>query len=404
MKFFNVTSLDKSLEILEENFNFRLRKESVSTEDSMDRILSEDIFSNFNLPSYNRSTVDGYAINVEDSFGANENMGTLLKMVGSVDIGKNCERKIFRGEAMYVPTGGMIPPGCSGVVMIEDTDILGEEILINKGISQNSNLILEGSEIKKDELVLKKGTKLSYSHIAILSALGVSKVQVYDKIKFFLISTGDEIVDIKETLKLGQVFDINTYALKAMIEQNKGIVVKKILVKDNLLLLKEQIREGIKCSDIVIISGGSSVGVMDYTEKAILENEGNILVHGISIKPGKPTIIAKAKEKIILGLPGHPQSAITVFRIILDKILKKENRFIIGEVGENIFGDPGKSVVINVKMEIQTIDGKECIKVYPVYSKSSMVKPLIQSDGYIIIPPHREGVYKNESIKVWLNE
>lgn len=404
MKFFNVTSLEKSLEILEENFDFRLRAEIVDTEESLDRVLSQDIFSTLNLPSYNRSTVDGYAINVEDSFGASESMGTLLKMVGSIDIGKNCERKILRGEAMYVPTGGMIPPGCSGVVMIEDTDILGEEILVNRGISQNSNLILEGSEIKKGELVLKKGTKLSYSHIGILSALGVSEVEVYDRIKFYLISTGDEIVDIKETLKLGQVFDINTYALKAMIEKNMGIVVKKVLVKDNLSLLEKQIREGIHSSDIVIVSGGSSVGVMDYTEKAILENNGKILVHGISIKPGKPTIIAKAKEKIILGLPGHPQSAITVFRIMLDKILRKENRFIIGEVGENIFGDPGKSVVINVTIEIETIEEKQCIKVYPVYSKSSMVKPLIQSDGYIVIPPHREGVYKNESIKVWLNE
>ena len=294
MKFFNVTSLEKSLEILEENFDFRLRAEIVDTEESLDRVLSQDIFSTLNLPSYNRSTVDGYAINVEDSFGASESMGTLLKMVGSVDIGKNCERKILRGEAMYVPTGGMIPPGCSGVVMIEDTDILGEEILVNRGISQNSNLILEGSEIKKGELVLKKGTKLSYSHIGILSALGVSEVEVYDRIKFYLISTGDEIVDIKETLKLGQVFDINTYALKAMIEKNMGIVVKKVLVKDNLSFLEKQIREGIQSSDIVIVSGGSSVGVMDYTEKAILENNGKILVHGISIKPGKPTIIAKA--------------------------------------------------------------------------------------------------------------
>nr|MBP9509938.1 molybdopterin molybdenumtransferase MoeA [Fusobacteriaceae bacterium] len=172
MKFFNVTSLERSLEIIDENF--KLKEEKIDTEDSLGRILCEDIFSDLDLPSYNRSTVDGYAIDVSDSFGARENSGTLLKIAGSVDIGKVAKQILSKGEAIYIPTGGMVPQGANGVVMIEDTDLLGDDILINKGISENSNLILAGSEVKKGELVIKKGTKISYSHIAMLSALGVS--------------------------------------------------------------------------------------------------------------------------------------------------------------------------------------------------------------------------------------
>lgn len=402
MKFFNVTSLERSLEIIDENF--KLKEEKIDTEDSLGRILCEDIFSNLDLPSYNRSTVDGYAIDVSDSFGARENSGTLLKIAGTVDIGKVAKQILSKGKAIYIPTGGMVPQGANGVVMIEDTDLLGDDILINKGISENSNLILAGSEVKKGELVIKKGTKISYSHIAMLSALGVSTVQVSKKIKFYIISTGDEIVDIKENLKLGEVFDINTYALKGIIEENKGEVVKKVLIKDCLSSFENHIKEGIEQSDILLISGGSSVGVLDFTEKAILNNGGEILVHGISIKPGKPTIIAKNKDKLVLGLPGHPQSAITVFKVILDRIMRKKNKFTLGTLGENIFGDPGKTLFINVKIRVEMVEGKEVVKVYPIYSKSSMIKTLIESDGYIVIEPHREGVYKNEIVKVWLNE
>lgn len=401
MEFFNVVSLEECIKILKKNFNFEKKKEKLSLENSLGRILAQDIYSEIDIPGYDRSTVDGYAINVSDSSGASETMPTLMELKGFIRMGEISQIELKRGETAYVPTGGMVPKGANGIIMIEDSEKLGDnEILINRGISKNTNLILQGSEVRKNEKILSKGTKIGVYEISVLASLGKSEIEVYDQIKFHIISTGDEIIDITSSLEYGQIYDINGYAFKAMIEKKLGIVIKKVIVKDNLELLEKSIEEGIEKSDIVVISGGSSVGTMDYTKKSIEKNKGEILVHGMSIKPGKPTIIAKSNEKMILGLPGHPQSGITVFRIILDTIFDIKRKYTLGKLTENVFGDPGKTIFINVKIE----NFENEIKIIPIYGKSSMVRPLMQSDGYIIIPSHREGLYMNENVKVWLND
>lgn len=397
MEFFNITPLEKCIDILKNSFNFNLEYEEISLCEIVGRVLAEDIYSNFNIPSFNKSTVDGYALNVYDTFGARENTGSLLKVVGSVNMGEIYKGELSPGEAIYVPTGGMIPKNSNGVVMIENTDTLGDEIIVNKSISLNGNIVLEGSEIKKGELIVKKNEKLTLMHIPILSSIGIHTIKVLKKPKFYIISTGDEVVDLHTPLRDGQIYDVNGYIFKGMIEQYKGIVTKKVLINDNLDKLENFIKEGISTSQIVVISGGSSVGVMDYTKKAILNNFGEILVHGINLKPGKPTIIAKCSDKLILGLPGHPQSSIVVFRTILDTIFENKRRYVLGTLSENIFGDPGKYVFIHVKIDSE-------MQISPIYSKSSMVRPLLESDGYIIIPSHREGLYANEIVKVWLND
>lgn len=401
MEFFNVVSLEECIKILKKNFNFEKKKEKLRLENSLGRILAQDVYSEIDIPGYDRSTVDGYAINVSDSSGASETMPILMELKGAVGMGEISQIELKRGETAYVPTGGMVPKGANGIIMIEDSEKLGDnEILISRGISKNTNLILQGSEVRKNEKILSKGTKIGVYEISVLASLGKSEIEVYEQIKFHIISTGDEIIDISSPLKYGQIYDINSYAFKAMIEKKLGIVIKKVIVKDNPELLEKSIKEGIEKSDIVVISGGSSVGTMDYTKKSIEKNKGQILIHGMSIKPGKPTIIAKSNEKMILGLPGHPQSGIIVFRIILDTIFNIKRKYTLGKLTENVFGDPGKTIFINVKIE----NFENEIKIIPIYGKSSMVRPLMESDGYIIIPSHREGLYMNENVKVWLND
>ena len=302
---------------------------------------------------------------------------------------------------MYIPTGGMLPRGTDAMVMVEDCEELGDEILVNRGISQLSNVILKGSEIKSGDLLIRKGERITSSHIGVLSSIGMSKVKVYEKIKFSIISTGDEIIELGKELKIGEVYDINTNIFRALVEEGLGEVTSTFLVKDNLDILSSTLQESLKNAHVVLISGGSSVGVRDFTEKAIDDIGGDIFVHGIALKPGKPTIIAKYRDKFIFGMPGHPQSGVNVFKALVEPVFLNRKRVkVYGELGENIFGDPGKTCFINVRLEM----GNQKLQVYPVISKSSMIRPVLEGDGYISIPDYKEGFYKGDIVEVILND
>lgn len=400
MKFFKTVSLEEALKIIENKNQIVLEKEKIRIDKCLGRVLAETIFSSIDLPSYNRSTVDGYAINVKDTFGASETFPSPLTLTGEIKMGEISNSFVNSGECIYVPTGGMVPLGANGVVMIEDCERLESEMLIHRGISQFSNMILCGDEIKKDTLILPEFTKLTPYHIGVLASVGVEYIEVFKKLKFTIISTGDEIVDIGQNLKDGQIYDINTYILKALIEEMGGEVIKTHLVVDNPDLLKSSLENSISKSNLVLISGGSSVGTRDYTRDCIEELGGEVLIHGMNIKPGKPAIISKCQETFVIGLPGHPQSAVNVFKILMDPFFKIKKKFLYGKLSENIFGDPGKATFISVKL----IEEENSLIVVPIFSKSSMIRPLMDSDGYIVIPAHREGLYEGESVKVILNE
>lgn len=399
--FFKTIKLNEAIELIDKNFIKPSHTELVLLKDSLNKIIAQDIFSNIDLPSFNRSTVDGYAIRSNDINGASEFSPIPLNYIGEIKMGDINNSSLKPNECMYIPTGGMIPNNSDTMVMIEDCDSLEDEILINKNISRLSNIIFKGSEIKKGELLIKKNEKITSSHIGVLASMGIEKIEVFKKINFSIISTGDEVVEIGNKLKLGEVYDINTHLFSSLIKEAGGEVKTTILLKDNLESLSENLLASLETSDVVLISGGSSVGTRDFTEGAIANIGGEIFVHGISLKPGKPTIIAKFKNKLIFGMPGHPQSGVTVFKALIQSgILNKKRKIIYGELAENIYGDPGKTCFLNVKLTLEN----QKIKIYPLTSKSSMVRPLLDSDGYIEIPEHREGFYKNEIIEVILND
>jgi len=407
MEFFNLISVEEAENRLMENFkDFQLGIEEVHILECADRILAEDVISDIDVPEFNRSTVDGYAIKSQDSNGASETIPSLLNIVGKVEVGQVPNKSIKSGEAMYIPTGGMIPEGADGVVMIEHTEKLDEEnLMIYKSISPHENVIYKGDDIKKGEIIVGRGRRLTPETIGVLAALGRSKIKVYKRPKFYIISTGDEIVDIDEELQLGKVRDINTYTLYSLIVKLGGQVVGKAIVKDQYELLRAQVEKALEISDMVLISGGSSVGTRDYTAKVVNSFNGKgVFVHGMAIKPGKPTIIGEARGKVIFGLPGHPVSSIVVFKTLVETFVKRKMGVreytprIRAVLDFNCHSSPGKRTYQMVKL--REVDG--IIHATPNFGKSGMISLLSNSDGYIILDPHEEGVYKGEEREVYL--
>ncbi|WP_425449429.1 molybdopterin molybdotransferase MoeA [Dethiothermospora halolimnae] len=406
MEFFNVLSVDETKKLMLEKFNnVEIESETVDILKGQDRVLYKDVISHNNVPNFDRSTVDGYAIKSSDSHGATEAIPSVLNLLGEVHMGETTDKIIKSGGAIYVPTGGMIPKGADGVVMIENVEKLDNDtIFVHKPISFGENIIYKGSDIKKGENLFTRGKRLTPQDIGALSAIGISKVVVYKKIKFYVISTGDEIVDIDEEVTIGKVRDINGYALHSLVEKIGGEIVNKTIVRDDFQLLKSEVKKGIKESDIVLISGGSSVGTRDYTKDVMDSFNGEgVFVHGVSIKPGKPTLIGEGNGKIIFGLPGHPVSSIIIFKVfvqyITEKILGLNGNInkTMGIMNSNVHSNPGKETYQMVKIE--DTNGQTYIN--PIFGKSGMITLLSKADGYIIIKSHEEGVNKGDKKEVY---
>lgn len=407
MDFFNAVTVERARELTLEKFkDFTFQTEKVDILNANRRILSKDLYSSINVPEFNRSTVDGYAIKVNDSHGANDSIPSILNIVGQVEMGEYTDLEVNSGEAISVPTGGMIPEGADGVIMIENTEKMDEHtLLIQKAISKGENIIFKGDDIKKGNIALKKKKALNPEDIGVMAALGIKSLEVYKKPKFFIISTGDEIIDIHEELSIGKIRDINSYTLKSSIENINCEVVGKSIVKDNYSILKDEVNRALGISDILLISGGSSVGTRDYTYNVINSfDDSEVFVHGISIKPGKPTIIGKIKNKLVVGLPGHPVSSIVIFKALVEYFIYKKLNVeriipsILAKVDYNFASSPGKKTyqMVNIKKH------EDEYHISPSFGKSGMISLLSNSNGYIIIDEYEEGINKGETRKVYL--
>lgn len=406
MDFFNVVSVEEGKKKMLEVFKkYSFNVEEIEILDSTDRVLAEDIVAFENVPEFNRSTVDGFAVKSSDTHGASESIPSFLTLLGEVRMGEKTETNISSGESIYVPTGGMVPEGADAVIMIEYAEKLDDStLMVYKPLSFGENIILKGDDIKKGEKVIDKGKKLTPQDIGVLAALGISKIRVYKKPRFFIISTGDEIVDLDEELKMGKVRDINSYALCSLITKLGGEVVGRSIVKDNFDHLRGSVENALELSDIVLVSGGSSVGTRDYTSKVINSFNGKgVFIHGVSIKPGKPTIIGEGKGKPIIGLPGHPVSSIIVFKVFIEYFIKqlmniKENiNKTTAILDFNFPSSPGKETYQMVN--IVERDGKTYA--IPSFGKSGMITLLSKSDGYVVLKPHEEGISKGDVREVY---
>jgi molybdopterin molybdotransferase len=375
--------------------------------DALGRILYEDIKAPMALPEFRRSTVDGYAVLAKDTFGASEGLPTFLNNIGKVEMGKGTELVVGSGECVYVPTGGMIPSGADAMVMIEHSEHLDELALaVYQSVAPGESVMQIGEDVEMGEILLKKGRKIKAQDIGALTALGIEYITVFQRPKVVVLSTGDEIVDPFSKVELGEIRDINTYALSAMIEEFGGDVVHRQVIQDEYNLLKEKASEVLESCDILIISGGSSVGTKDVTAKVINDlGTPGVFVHGIAIKPGKPTIIGKTKGKAVFGLPGHPVSAIVVCKVfigyLLNRLLCQESRVhsgIYATAAANIHSSPGKETYQMVVLEEH--NGEYLAK--PIHGKSGAITLLTKAHGYICIDTNKEGVEKGERVRVVL--
>ncbi len=400
----NVKTPEEVMEIINREFAPLLLSETVDISDALGRVLSEDVKSNEYVPGFNRSSVDGYAIRAKDSFGCTESIPAILKLAAEVEMGKEFTDELPKNCCVYVPTGGKVPDGADGVVMIEYTEkFSGDEVAIIKPIAPGENLVYKGDDCKPGQSVAKAGTKIKPQHIGVFASLGIRSVQVAKKITAGIISTGDELVRIEETPGDGQVRDVNSYMLAALCKENGCEVINYGFCRDDEQILRSLVKKAVSECDLVLISGGSSVGQKDATAR-IIEEYGPLLFHGIAMKPGKPTIFGRCGSKAIIGLPGHPGASFFVSTIFVRPLIARltgmtgEDLAVTAKIKEAIPANQGRTVYIGVKFGYE--DGS--LGATPVQSKSGLVSALANSDAFVFVPRDCEGYAKGTEVKAYI--
>ncbi len=318
-----VKTPEEVLRLIETKFKPQGRSETVPLTRALGRVLAEDIAAEEYVPDFDRSTVDGYALRAKDTFGCSDAIPAILKLVGEVKMGEGTQIRVPRDSCVYVPTGGAIPAGCDCAVMIEYTEDYGDGTVgILKPGAPGMNLIFRGDDVCPGKVILKAGRVLTPQDIGALAAIGRTEVPVRPHLRVGVISTGDELVPADRKPGPGQVRDVNSPMLAALLEDFGAEPVDFGIVVDDEKLLREKTRAAAESCDAVILSGGSSAGVKDAACRIIGEL-GELLFHGIAIKPGKPTILGKAGNRPLIGLPGHPVAAFFVAKLFVLPLLAR---------------------------------------------------------------------------------
>ena len=404
-----------------------METETIEVSGSLDRFVVTDVISPEDLPSFNKTMMDGYAVKAEDTFGASEENPVFLDLIGEVRIGEIPKRELKKGQAIQINTGAMMPKGADSIEMLEYVDpvrskmpgasapillgtsngveIRGDKILIRKALTPDENVAKRGEDIRKGEILLAKGHRIRPQDIGALCGLGITKIKVFKRPKVALIPTGDELVEPKTKPEFGQIRNMNTYSLSAQIEECGGEPIPFGIIKDDPKILKEKIEEALSKADMVLISGGSSVGAYDLTLKVMNSlTKGKVLIQGVAIKPGKPTIIAKVKEKIVFGLPGNPVSVMIVFRKIVEPAIlaminaKEKIRVVKARLARTVTSSTGREEFIRVRLEERE---RELIAI-PLHRGSANIVSLVKADGLLKVPRLSEGVEKDQIVEVEL--
>lgn len=385
--------------------------ETVSFRECNGRILAEDVISPIDLPPFSRSTVDGFAVKSKDTFGASESMPVYLNIKGEVLMGKEARIKINEGEALKIPTGGMMPEGADAVIMIEYTEYIDKNMIeVSSSVGVGENVIHKGEDISKGKVLLNRGRRVRPQDIGAFAGLGMTEIKVYKKPKVAVIATGDELVPPEKEPKEGKIRDINSYTIGSTLNSIGAEVRYVGIIPDNFNSLKQCIEGNLDC-DMILVSGGSSVGVKDMTVEVLNSLRGpGVLVQGISIKPGKPTIFAVSEGKPILGLPGHPSSSWIITQLIVKPLVEnlmglKERLIqcnIKAKLSRNLDSDKGREEYIPVRLIENIENGEKSYIAEPIVGESAMITNFVEADGYIRIKAGKEGLNKDETVEVYL--
>ncbi len=381
--------------------------EIVDITQSLGRVLAEDVVAPHDAPPYDRSEVDGYAVVSHDTFGADEDNPIKLHLVGRVKIGEASSFDVKPGTCSEIDTGATVPRGADAVVMVEFTKKLSSnEIVIYRSVSPGENIAFTGTDIAKNEVVLREGTLITPKEISVLAAVGVSRVKVYKKIKVGVLSIGSELVSPGCELKLGKVFDVNQYLITATLSRLGTVVKAYGILPDSEDIIKNALDIALNENDVVITSGGTSAGVEDITYRVVNKlGKPGVVIHGLKIKPGKPTFIAVIGKKLIIGLPGFPLSAAIVFHYVVKPLLLKmmglknvELPYIEAELSTKIIGSKGKLTLIPVIVTRRS----GIIYACPIPVRSGSIRTLLTADGFVEVPENTDILKPHTRVKVLL--
>lgn len=384
---------------------FHRKAENVSINEAYQRTLAENIHAKINLPPFKRASMDGYAVKAKDTFSASEDKPISLKLLEVIMAGETPKYELKDGTCIEVSTGAPIPKGADAVIMIEFTEKESGNVLALESVTIGANIANEGSEVKKGELLLSKGEYITPDKIGVLSAIGLSKIPVYCQPKVAIISTGNEIIKLDEKLEYGKIYDVNSYMISNAVKSCGCQPIYSDIVEDDYESLKTKICE-FRNVDIIITSGGTSAGAGDILS-LVLDEIGQVLVHGIAVKPGKPTIIGLINHgeinKIIFGLPGYPVSALMIFNIFVAPFLKKisalnnENNGVITKklkLSRRFRPSKGRLQYVLVKIQKN--------KIYPILKDSGAITAFAEADGYFEIPKNVEILEEGSVLDVTL--
>lgn len=405
--FFNVTHLDDVL-ALRHDFG-RVETEPVSQDAAFDRILAAAATADVDLPGFSRSTMDGYAVTAASTFGASEANPAYLTLCGSVTMGEAPTFDMGPGQAAGIATGGMLPRGADAVVMVEHTDVIDNDTIeVYRSVAPGQHIISAGEDYGRGETVLAPGTRIRAQEAGLLAAFGHTQIQVFRKPRVGIISTGDEIVPVDRVPPPGRIRDINTHTLSGLVRASGGIPVPFGIVEDDFAALQSACRRALDDTDTVLISGGSSVGIRDFTVR-VLESlpQSRLLVHGISISPGKPTLLAKTGGKAVWGLPGHVVSAMVVFTVVVRPFLE-------ALAGRSDTGDTGPRLPARLSRNVPSAQGRidfirvrlqhtpKGWKAEPLLGKSGLIHTMVQADGLIAVDMNTEGLDVGTEVSVMI--
>jgi len=375
------------------------RVESIGIDDAVGRILAEDIVAGMNIPSFNRAAMDGYAVKAKDTFDSGQFSPKILNLVGEIHAGDKPEARVNAGECVQVATGAIMPAGADAVVMVEDTEVDNGQVKVFKSSYPHANVAKKGVDIKKGITVLTNGAYLEPGKVGVLASQGITRVSVYEKPRVAILPTGEEVVEVGKKIRLGQVYDINSHTISSVVKENGGMPVRIGIAGDKREELKATIEKALE-NDLVVLSGGSSVGERDLLVD-VIEGWGEIIFHGIQVKPGKPTIFAMINGKPLLGMPGYPTSClVNTYLFLLPSVRKmarlpsRRGKAIEARLSRRVPGSVGRRQFLTVKLE-----GDEAV---PVFKESGAITSVANADGYIEIAQNIDLLEKGEVVSVTL--
>lgn len=402
-EFLKIKECDEAQDIIQDLFDKYCKAESeeINCEDAYGRVLFNDVYSRMDFPPFDKALKDGFAILSEDSYGASEESPNTLEIIDFLEAGSVTDKKVEKGKCIEISTGAAMPEGANAVVMVEYSEKEDGKVNLFTTATPSQDVAKKGSDIEEGKLILKKGDVLTPGKIGVLLSQGFKTIEVYKKPTVGVISSGNEITMQGEDLPFGKIYDVNGNMIKNDAVSCGADARFLGVVRDNYGQVKEKIQRALEDVDVLLCSGGTSAGLGDVI-KHVLDELGEVHIHGISVQPGKPTIVGVIGEKLVIGLPGNPVSALMIFNAFVAPSLTKvagiekdfEQKVVRGVMTRRIHSPVGR-----MQYQLVKVDGSD---IHPIFKDSGAIFSLSSADGYVKVEKSVELLDEGEEVEVYL--